>query len=182
MDAVVEEIALRAYSYAEARLQEIIQADNEAKDGEEIEKPERMLLDFITRWKAGSLYIDLFTESAVRQMMDQVFGAPSIQVFVFDLKFHAMVGIPENTIPKLISDIAYHLTPGFGTPKADSYGNLNGIKKVLSEFEFTDTKWKLKQEEIAAVMEYMPWMVPLMLISLGETIAIGTSQDSTVTE
>lgn len=182
MDAVIEEIALRAYTVAAGRIAEIQQADEGLSEGEHLDKEEKLLLDFLTRWMAGSLFIDLFSESSIRTTMDQVFTCPAIQVFVFDLKFNAMVGIPQAVLPKLREDIAYHLAPGFGQPQQDNYGKLVGIKKVLSEFEFADIKWRITKEEIAAVLEYMPWLVPLILISLGSTIANGAYQDTAVPE
>lgn len=182
MDAIIEEIALRSWTIAAGRMAEIQKMDDELKEGESIEKEEKILLDFLSRWMAGSLFIDLFSEGSIRTTMDQVFLTPAIQVFVFDLKFHAMVGIPEAALQKVRQDIAYHLAPGFENPRPDDFGKLVGIKKVLSEFEFTDLKWRITKDEIAAVLGYMPWLIPLLLISLGGTIASGTYQDTAVAE
>ena len=177
MSPTIEEVALRAYHFAATRLVVISEKDKANKEGEELSKEERRLLDFISRWMAGSLFIDLFTAPSIRKLIEEVFESAEVQTFVFDLRFQAMVGIDSTEVDAMITNMANVIAPGFVTPRADGYGKLTGLKQTLAEFEFSDEKWKTTKEDIGEMLRFMPWMLPLLLISIGALLH-GTNQSS----
>lgn len=169
MNPVIEEVALRAYHFSATRLLAISNKDKENSE-EELPKEERQLLDFISRWHAGSLFIDLFTGPSIRRLVEEVFDSVAIQTFVFDLRFQAMVGIDSADAEAMITNMANVIAPGFVAPKADNYGKLTPMKQALAEFDFADDKWKTTKEDIVEMLRFMPWVVPLLLISIGALI------------
>lgn len=175
MDATTQEVALRAYTFAARRILEVTESD--VKEGDVLPKGESLLVDFIAHWMAGSLFVDLFSESAIREMVEKVFTVQEIQTFVFDLRYHAMLGITETEIKKMVAEMAYHIAPGFVQPTQDNFGRFSNMGNVLREFQFADPKWQLTERDVTIVLAYMPWMVPLLLISIGNAIADGTNQD-----
>lgn len=168
MKPVVEEVAMRAWHFASTRLLELSVKDKESENG--LEKEDRQMLDFISRWSAGSLFIDVFTPSSLGKLVDEVFTADQVQTFVFDLRFHALMGIDDADVKYLMDNLATTIAPGFVKPSSDNYNRLSEIRKKLSEFDFADDKWKLTKGDVTDVLQYMPWLIPLLLIPIGGLI------------
>lgn len=168
MKPVVEEVAMRAWHFASTRLLELSVKDKETAEG--LEKDDRQMLEFISRWSAGSLFIDLFTPSSLGKLVEEVFTADQIQTFVFDLRYHSLMGIDETDVKYLIDNLSSTLAPGFVKPSVDNYNRLSEIRKKLAEFDFADDKWKLTKADVTDVILYMPWLIPLLLIPIGGLI------------
>lgn len=177
MIPIMQELAARSYNYFVERELEIKERDSE--DQTELTPADRGMVDFMSRWMAGSLFLDMFMEDGLRRLFTNIFENESTQVFVFDLYYHATVGITIDEMNIIRDSIARSIAPGFVLPKADGYGQQSPMGTILQSFEFSDDKWKLKAKDIEQVLEYMPWLVPLLLVKLGGDI-VGTDTDSDV--
>lgn len=166
MDAIINEIANRAWLYSESILGELTEKD---KGDEELSVDEKRLLDFISRFKAGSLFLDLFQEHELNKLVENVFRNQSIQTFVFDLRWQATVGMSKAELERAFESIAYTLAPGFQRPETPEFRNeeRHALLNAMDQLDFVDHKWKLTYNVIIATLRFMPWLVPLMLISVG---------------
>lgn len=177
MIPIMQEVAARSFNYYTERYLEIQERDKE--DQTELTPADRGMVDFMSRWIAGSLFLDMFMEDGLRRLFANVFENESTQVFVFDLYYHSTVGITVDEMNTIRGSIARAIAPGFVLPKADGYGQQSPMGIILQGFEFSDEKWKLKAKDIEQVLEYMPWLVPLLLIKLGGDV-VGTDPDTDV--
>lgn len=166
MDAVIAEIAGRAWLYSETILAEITEKD---RADEPLPVEDSRLRDFITKFKAGSLFLDIFQERELGRLVDEVFTQAVVQTFVFDLRWQSTVGVSEAEMSSIMESIAYTLAPGFQKPKNNGYNSeeRHSLLKAMDALSFEDHKWTLSYEVVLATLRYMPWLVPLMLISVG---------------
>lgn len=174
---IMQELAARSYNYYAEREAEIHERDKGEQS--ELTPAERGMVDFMSRWMAGSLFLDMFMEDGLRRLFQNVFENEATQVFVFDLYYHATVGVTVEEMATVRASISRAIAPGFIPPKADGYGQYSAIGIILNNFEFSDAKWQLKAKDIEQVLEYMPWLIPLLLIRLGGEI-VGTYPDTDV--
>lgn len=177
MIPILQEVAARSYNYYMDRLSEIQEEDKE--EGSDLSPSDRGLVDYMSRWVAGSLYLDMFTEDGLRRLIANTFDNESVQTWVFDLYYHSTVGITAEELGVIRASVARSIAPGFVEPKIDGYGKKSPMGQILDEFQFSDTKWKLTAKEVTEVLEYMPWLVPLFLIRLGGEI-VGADTDTDV--
>lgn len=118
------------------------------------------LREFLSRFYAGSQFMDLMTEANLTILAEQAHSNLVYQNFVYDLQMNVLVPFGRERVELVVEHLAYGIAPSVNYTE----GKVNNFYVGPTD----DNRFKVTDEDIAARLRANRWLIPLLVLAWAE--------------